>query len=183
MTFERSKEIADIALKYVSIAAIVLGGTWAVYQFWITDTTAPNIELSVSVEILDYSPKTQMMVVHVKPKNIGKVLVKLENRNFPVVAREVTNDLNMGPIDVKKLSISYFTDLRTRFPEGYELEHGVTYNELWAIIVPACSAFAVTATMNLQDGSEVDDTAIANIPCAKRQTRNERPRPAVRPKA
>jgi hypothetical protein len=49
-----------------------------------------------------------------------------------------------------------------RFPDGYELEPGVEYDEIVAIVVPKKSSFTIKATFDLGE-DEVDHTTVARV--------------------
>jgi hypothetical protein len=162
MELQRAKDWTDVLLKSLSILAILAGGVWGFYQFWITDFAANNIQLTVSSESQPYSTNSRLLLVHVKPKNIGKVSVSPGKQGLLVIIRSVPDNMKDGILDLEKLPEVYKTDLMKRFPEGYELEPGVEYDELIAMVVPKGSAFAIKAVFDLED-DYLDHTTVARV--------------------
>lgn len=79
--FQLAKDWIDLAFKLVSLIAIPIGGWWAFHNFSITDTDKWNPKIAVSAEVLPYDAQSSLLVVHVKPKNIGKVPINLYGGN------------------------------------------------------------------------------------------------------
>lgn len=163
MELQRARDWADLLLKGLSMLAILAGGAWGFYQFWITDVTASNIQLAVSAESQPYSASSRLLLVHVKPKNIGKVRVSPGKKGLLVTIRRIPIDAKEGALDLEKLPEVYKTDLMKRFPDGYDIEPGVEYDELLTMVVPKGSMYAVKAELDLQDNTEVDHTTVARI--------------------
>ncbi len=161
MELQKAKDWVDLILKVMSIAAIIAAGAWAYYQFRLTDTDASNIQLTVSTEVLKYSDDNRLLLIHVRPKNIGKVPVLPQHLN--VTVRDLPGDLKPGSVELEKLKERYKTDVLDRFNGGgYELEPGVEYDEVVTIIVPK-GMYSVSAEMDLGDDYEVDQTGITKV--------------------
>lgn len=159
---QKAKDWADLVLKGVSIAAIIAGGVWAIYQFKITDSDASNIQLTVTTKVLPYSKDKKILLVHARPKNIGKVSV--EPKHFWLTVNDIPSGMPAGAIDLKKLKERYKTDILKGFPDGYELEPGVEYDEVVALIVPDDkSLYSVTGEIDLDEKNEIDHTAVVRV--------------------
>lgn len=162
MDIQKVRDWADLLLKLLSIIAIIAGGIWAYYQFWITDTGVENMQITVSTEQQSYGKDSRLLLIHIKPKNIGKVLVTTGKDGFTVTVRSIPNNLKHGVVDLEEMPEIYKTDLLKRF-DGYEIEPGVEYDEVIAMIVPKHSMYSIRATLGMGSNDEVDHTAIAQI--------------------
>jgi hypothetical protein len=160
---QKARDWADLALKIISSVAIVVGGWWAYYQFRVTDSTASNIQIGLATEIVKYSEDYRLLVIHVKPKNIGKVPVSPGKGGLIVSVRPLPTTLKAGAVDLEKPPELHNANLITRFPDGYELEPGVEYDEVEALVVPKSGLYAVKATMDLGDNTEIDQTTVTRV--------------------
>lgn len=87
-------------------------------------------------EVLPYSTDSGLLLIHVKPKNVGKVLVD-PPQAFTVIVRSLPTDVKGGIVELDKETNAYPPiDLLRRFPDGYQLEPGIEYDELVPIVVP-----------------------------------------------
>jgi len=136
MNLQKARDWADLLLKSTSVLALILGGVWAYYQFWITDVDAHNIQLFVSTESQPYSDNSRLLLIHVKPENIGKVRVDVGQDGFEVIVRSIVPNGGPGVLEREKMPEFYRVNLMERFPKGYELEPGVKYDEVVALVVP-----------------------------------------------
>lgn len=162
MDLQKARDWADLLLKSISVLALILGGGWAYYQFLITDTTASNVQLTVSTEYQQLSGDGGLLLIHAKPKNIGKVSVQPGKDGFLIIVRSIDPKAGPSVLDLEKLPEFYKVNLMNRFPDGYELEPGVEYDEVLALVVPKGSMYAIKATLDLGDDTEVDHTVVAH---------------------
>lgn len=160
---QKAKDWADFALKAVSVLAIIAGGSWAYYKFRLTDTTASNIQLTVSTEVLQYTEDYRLLLIHVKPKNIGKVPVTPGKDGLIVSIYKFPSDRKPGPVGLDSLPAIHKTDVLKKFTDGYELEPGVEYDEVEALIVPKGTIFMAKAVMDLGDKTEVDHVNFVRV--------------------
>lgn len=163
MDLQKSKDWTDLLLKSMSIVAIVIAGVWAYYQHWITETTAPNVQIVVTTEFQQYGEDTRLLLIHVKPKNIGKVRVTPGRSGFVISVRSIPEKLKAGIVDLESFPVLYSENLLKRFPDGYDLEPGVEYDEILAMIVPRRSLFTIKASLDLGDNAEVDHTTVTRV--------------------
>lgn len=163
MDIQKARDWADLLLKSLSIVAIIAGGIWAYYGFWVTETNVENVQITVSTEQQPYSKDSRLLLIHVKPHNIGKVLVSTGKAGFIVTVRSIPNNLKHGVVDLEAMPEIYKTDLLKRFPDGYEIEPGGEYDEDIAMIVPRHSMYSIRATLDMGNNNEVDHTTIARI--------------------
>jgi hypothetical protein len=163
MKLQAARDWSDLALKVVSIIAIILGGGWAYYQFVITETTASNVQIFVTSEQQKYNESSHLLIVHAKAKNIGKVLVQPGKDGFVIAVQRIPLSLNQGPLELEKLPLMYQVNILKRYPDGYELEPGVEYDEIATFVVPKNAMYAIKATLDLGEKSEVDHTSVVSV--------------------
>ncbi len=163
MNFQKIRDWTDLFLKILSIAAIIVGGIWAYYQFSVARTDIDNIQITVSTEQKQYGKETRLLLIHIKPKNIGKSLVELGKTGFVVTVRSIPDNLKQGVIDLEKAPKTYEIDLMERFKDGYEMEPGVEYDEVVALVAPKNTIYSIKATLDLGEGDEVDHTVVTKI--------------------
>lgn len=161
MDLQKVKEWVDLVLKALSIFAIIATGCWAIYQFKITETDASNIQFVVTTEVLKYSDDSRMLLIHLRPKNIGKI--RVEPLHITVTVKDIPVGLKPGSaVDLEKLKERFKADVLDRFKDGYELEPGVEYDEIVTLVVPK-GMYSVSGEMDLGDNYEVDHTTIAMV--------------------
>ena len=158
ITFQKFKDWGDALLKWASIVAIFIAGWWTLHLFNISDTDASNIEIQISTETKPYSEENRLMIVDVKPKNIGKIPVEAGKKGFVLTIRSIPQKLAIGYVDESKLPIFHRINISAPNDGGYLLEPGVEYDEVHAFIVPKGSAFIVNADFDL------GQTTTAQIP-------------------
>ncbi|MBI3480501.1 MAG: hypothetical protein HY016_09140 [Nitrosomonadales bacterium] len=161
MELQKARDWVDFVLKAMSILAIIGAGGWAIYQFKITDTDASNIQLVVSTEVIKYQGDNRLLLIHVRPKNIGKV--RVSPKRLTLTVSDLPIDIKPSVIDLTKLSEKYKTDILDRFKDGYDIEPGVEYDDIVAMIVPKNTMYSVYSEMEFKEGDEVDHTAIARV--------------------
>jgi len=160
---QKAKDWADFILKVVSVLAIAAGGSWAYYQFRLADTTASNIQLSVSTEVLKYTDDYRLLLIHVRPKNIGKVPVTPGADGLVVTVYKFPDNEKPGPIQLDKLSAIYKTDVLKKYTDGYVLEPGVEYDEIVALLLPKNEVIMASAVMDLGEQTEIDQSHLVRI--------------------
>lgn len=161
MELQKTRDWIDLLLKVMSILAIIAAGGWAIYQFKITDSDASNIQLIVSTDVMNYQGDNRLLLIHVKPRNIGKV--RVSPKHLTVTISDLPIGIKPSVIDLTKLNEKYKTDILDRFKNEYDIEPGVEYDEVVAMIVPKGTMYAVYSEMEFEEGDEVDYTAIARV--------------------
>ncbi len=138
----------------MTILAIVAGGTWTVWTFFIQRTDVENVSLGVTTDSVEYRGDLRLLVIHVKPKNIGKVLV--DPPIFRLTVRRIPLDLpQWKAIDLTPIEPMPPIDLLRHDREGYEMEPGVEYDDIELIVVPKNIVVHVQAELGFSDGSMV----------------------------
>ncbi len=133
------KEWGSTLLPWITIVSIPVGGWWAYHNFSITDEGEWNPVISISAEVLPYDGN-ELLVVHVRPKNIGKVPVKLFGKNkgdISVSLAELPSGHTIGRIQDDELKvINKIESLVAENSGEYGLEPGVEYDDVQYFIVP-----------------------------------------------
>jgi len=166
MDLQKARDWTDFLFKSVAIIAIVGGGIWAVFQFALVSSTDTNIQVLVSAESRAYTDTQSLLIIHVKPKNIGKVVVKPGEDGLLVTVRKIPPDAKDGVMRLDALPLLYSTDLLKRYLDGYEIEPGAEYDEILTMVVPKGSLYAVRAELDIGNEDEVDHTTIVRADAA-----------------
>lgn len=157
MQLQRARDLADLLFKGLSMCAILIVGLWGAYQFWITDWAADSVQLAIASESLPYSANTQLLLVHVKAKNLSKVRVTPGKKGMVIMIRNIPSEAKEGIIDLERQPKFYRA---TRFADGTELEAGVEYDEVLALLAPKNTLYSVKATFDLDNNIEVNRLAV-----------------------
>jgi flagellar biogenesis protein FliO len=104
MDIQKARDWADLLLKAVSIIAILAGGVWAYFQFDLTRTAVDNVQINVSTEQQKYGQKSRLLLIHVRPKNIGKVLVSPGKAGIVVSVRAIPDNLKNGIVECPRFT-------------------------------------------------------------------------------
>jgi hypothetical protein len=151
LVFPKIAAIIDLILKVVSIAAIVIGGVWTYWNFGLVRTDIPNPALTVSTETAPYDSNLRLLIIHVKPKNIGKVLFQPGKKGFHLVVRKLPKNIQYGQLlELPSGQLFKRIDL-LRHDEGYELEPGVEYDETETLVVSKGDIFYIEAELWFED--------------------------------
>jgi hypothetical protein len=161
MELQKARDWLDLELKSLLLLALVLFGVWAGYRFWIARTSAPMVQLTVSTEYQAFSGDSRLLLIHVKPKNIGKVNVQPGKDGLVVMVRSIAPNAGPGVLDLEKMREVHKANLTDRFPDDYPLVPGVEYDEVLALVVPKGVTYAIKATLDLGDDAEVSHTVVA----------------------
>lgn len=170
------KEWGGALLPWVTIVSIYVGGWWAYHNFSITDTAAWNPEIRVSAEVLPYDANSSLLVVHVKPRNIGKVPIELyggvKGGDISVEVSSMPSKHGLGRIrDSELAKVEEIQSLVKENNGEYTLEPGVEYDDLQYFVVPKGRLYVVDAQLdwpyegdNPEDGYNVDGSTVVMVP-------------------
>lgn len=167
---ERVKTWAELALTCASLVAIPVGGWWVYSNFSAEDTHEPNPNITVSAEVLPYDDTRRLLLVHVKPRNPGKVPVTLyggKKGDIDVLVKTFPAGLAGGRVDQDKLPTAFKAqNIVSKYQGGYVMEPGIDYDEIEAFIVPK-GTYLVYVEMDHFDGDpddiEVDASAVVKV--------------------
>jgi hypothetical protein len=167
---EKVKTWAEIVFACVSTVAIPIGGWWAFHNFSVEDTHEANPNITVSAEVQPYDDTRRLLVVHVKPKNLGKVPIELDGGkkgDIDVLVKTFPAGLASGRVDQDKLPVAFAAhNIVSKYNGGYVIEPGIDYDEIETFIVPKGATYLVYAEMDHYDDTpddEVDDSAVVKV--------------------
>jgi hypothetical protein len=162
---QKARDWAGLSFKAIAILAIVLGSVWVYYVYSITDTAAPNVQLTIATEYRRHSDESRLLFIHVRSKNSGKVPVEVKpgNDDFVITVRRVSNNVGQDALYLEESPEFYKADLMKLFPDGYVLEPGVEHDQVLALVVPKDSIYAIKATLDLRGNDKVDQTVVARV--------------------
>ena len=172
------KDWGSALLPWVTITSIFIGGWWAYHNFSITDTAEWNPGIMVSVDVLPYGSdsNSSLLVVHVKPKNIGKVPISLyggvKGGDISVEVSSMPSKHGQGRISENELTqIEEIKSLVDDNNGEYSLEPGVEYDDLQYFIVPKGRLYVINAQLkwpyegkNPDDGYAVYASTVVLVP-------------------
>ncbi|MGP8439943.1 hypothetical protein ACT2FY_32250 [Paraburkholderia fungorum] len=151
--------------------AIPIGGWWVYSNFTAEDTHEANPNITVSAEVQPYDDTRRLLVVHVKPKNLGKVPIELHGGNkgdIDVLVKTFPAGLANGRVDQDKLPVAFKAlGIISKYSGGYVMEPGIDYDEIQTFIVPKGATYLVYTDMDYFDSGhpddEVDDSVVAKV--------------------
>jgi hypothetical protein len=160
MALQCASAWADFVFNVFSCLAIVIAGVWAAYQFRLFRAAEQNIEIKVAAEFVKYSAELRMLVIHARPKNIGKITVWPHKGGSCCDRSGDSARTRVGKGRPKSAELVLSTKL---LDDEDLLEPGVEYHEATALVVPSGAMYVVRAEMDLGDDQEVDDTTVVRI--------------------
>jgi len=122
----------------VQVIAVCIAGYWTYHLHVVTGETDENVNASVEAASLPYSESQRLLIVHFRPKNVGKVAVTYDKKDDArVVVKQIPDNQPAGAVDVDKLPVAYVKkDLFGRYGDEYEIDPGIEYDEVATFVVP-----------------------------------------------
>ncbi|MFL9898562.1 hypothetical protein PQR71_10390 [Paraburkholderia fungorum] len=158
---------AEFALTCASLIALPVAGWWAYHNFSVEDTHATNPNLSVSADVLPYDDDRRLLVVHVRPKNAGKVPIELDggkNGDIDVEVKVLPPKLPNGHLDPDKLPVKFSApNIVSVYKGGYVMEPGIDYDEIETFVVPKGATHIVRAEMDHYDEEPTDEVDASSV--------------------
>jgi hypothetical protein len=68
----------DVIVRWIPVAAIVVGGAWALYRWYAAGANDWTINMNLVTEVMPYSEGTRLLVIHLKTKNPADHSVEFE---------------------------------------------------------------------------------------------------------
>ncbi|KVN23892.1 hypothetical protein WJ63_19340 [Burkholderia pyrrocinia] len=163
---DKVKPWAEFALTCASLIAIPIAGWWAYHNFSVEDTHEVNPNISVSADVLPYDDDRRLLVVHVRPKNAGKVPIELgggKRGDIDVEVKVLPPKLANGHLDLGKVPVSFpARNIVSRYEGGYVMEPGIDYDEIETFVVPKRATYIVRAEMDHYDDDAPDNEVDAS---------------------
>jgi hypothetical protein len=127
---QRAKRFEDIALKWLPMAALVVGGIWTFYHWYLGGADNWMVNMDMTTEVLPYKDDLRLLVIHTKTMNPTSVEVvfKKHEATFTLTVREVSKDLPPESVidpDVGSGRLIKAVDL---MPDGKDDEYGYIPN-------------------------------------------------------
>lgn len=167
---DTAKKWVDFLLACGSLLALPIGAWWVVHNFSVEDAHEANPNISVTADVMPYDADRRLLLVHVRPKNVGKIPIELDggsNGDIKITVGAVPAKLPNGPMDTDKLTAQFTVpNFVSRYPGGYVMEPGIDYDELVPFIVSKAKTYIVRAEMTHYDDSpddEVDGSYIVKV--------------------
>ena len=161
MELQKARDWLDLVLKSLLLLALILFGVWAGYRVWTARSAGPRVQLLVSTEYQPFSDDARLLLIHVRPKNIGKASVQAGKDGLALSVRSIAPNAGPGVLDLEKMREVHKANLSDRFPDDYPLMPGVEYDEVLALVVPKGVTYAIKATLDLGEDAEVSHTVAA----------------------
>ncbi|MEM5316530.1 hypothetical protein [Paraburkholderia sp. JHI869] len=167
---DKIKWWVEFALTCTSLIAIPVGGWWAYHNFTVEDTHEANPNVTVTAEVQPFNESSRLLVVHVKPKNVGKIPIELDGGkkgDISVDVRVLPSKLPDGLVKVDALPIKYrAANIVSKFKGGYVMEPGIDYDEVQMFVVPKDATYIVRTEMDNYDqdpDDEVDASCVVPV--------------------
>jgi hypothetical protein len=164
-SLQATKDGLDVIFKIASIVAVLAGGWWTWHIYSLSDAGYSAVEVAVTAESVHYGKDTRLLIIHVKPRNVGKVPINAGKDGLVLTVRKIANDLPSGHVkdDMPPL---FHGDIVKEY-DGYELEPGVGYDEVHSFVVEKGYAYSLYAYLDLgiEKGSstEVSGAAVVRV--------------------
>ncbi len=137
MSLELARSLVALTESIVTIIAIVVGGIWVLYRLGRERTDVWNLQMNVTPQVLDYSGDSNLLIIWVSLRNIGKIKFQPGTRGCLVSVYSLDQSAPLGtvlePVDPLMEDINL---LRHYDHGGYWLEPQAEYTECDAVIVP-----------------------------------------------
>ncbi|MHA7682438.1 hypothetical protein [Cupriavidus sp. PET2-C1] len=151
---KRALEMADFVLKVLSCGALLVGGSWAYYQFNLGGAKDWVNNMSIQTEVLPYREELRLLVVHVKSKNprITKFEFDKETGSYELRVRRVPDDLKFASV-IREDEGELIGRANLLPADGYELLPNAVFDDMAAFVVKAGETVMVTADMQIANGT------------------------------
>ncbi|ALS65509.1 hypothetical protein EGJ54_24510 [Pandoraea apista] len=160
--------VADPCSKWAQVLAV--GGTaaWAIFTFNLFGTSTITPTLKVSASVLPYDTDHRLLVVRVKPGNVGRVPLDISDQPMSIAIKEIPAGHETGYVnrdDLKPLYVAQ--NIIGRYKGGYELDPGVEFDEVEPFVVPAGRTYVVEATLSLDEGTDIRTPEVVYVPAVE----------------
>ena len=121
----------------VQVIAVCIAGYWTYHIHVVTGETDENVNVTIEATSLPYSKAQRLLIVHMRPKNVGKVPVTYKkNDDARVVVKLIPDDHTADAVDVDKLPVAFEKkDLFGRYGDRYEIDPGIEFDEVATFVV------------------------------------------------
>lgn len=153
--------MTDLILKWLQIAAILVAGAWAYYQFFLSGSNDWMINLELVTEVIPYGKDMRLMVVHVKSKNSRNTELSFDKHDgeFVLEVRQVPSGRKANSLitpEAGELIATY--DLMPK--DGYVFLPNAEFDDMVGVVLPANSMVALKARLVVADDQVSTDKIV-----------------------
>lgn len=152
------RDLLDPLSKLATIMAVVIAGIWTYHLHEITGESDDNPVITLTTQVFAYNKDGRLLVVHIRDKNVGKVLIPLEKDALKVTVKRVPDSLKPGRVDMGKQPATYVD----KSMEETDLEAGAEQEDVAEFIVPP-GLYHIEAVIDLPDGDFISDVTVENV--------------------
>lgn len=123
--------------KLAQVVAVVIAGWWAWHLHETTSEAEEHVEVRVSTEVVNYHKTDQLLVVHIREKNVGKVPVHLKPDALLLTVKKIPESFAIGYIDTDTVVPVLFEvrDIFKRYGKEVWLDAGVEFQDVATFVV------------------------------------------------
>ena len=143
-------------MKCATVLAVVVGAIWAAGTFVLFRSQVENLNLSITTQQVPYTGDLRLLIVHVRPKNLGKVLGRPDTYRLRVKEIPVSGQA-WKALQRSELKEILSLNMLRHYPEGYEIEPGVEYDDIEIIVVKKGATLLVSAELGFEYPDNDDD--------------------------
>ena len=133
-------DVADPVSKWATIAAIVVAGVWAYFQFWASGARDWAINMSITTEVIPYHDNLALLVIHVHPANPRNIAIDLDSKRdvYQVTVKEIPEGKPIGTVLNPNDTVT--TGINKTIPmmphDGYTFLPGASFTDSTSLVVP-----------------------------------------------
>jgi hypothetical protein len=151
-TFAWLSRIADPLSKWATVLAVVGAGIWAYYQFNLGGGGGGDwaIDLALTTEVIPYSDKTALLVVHIRAKNprISEVNLEPPDDKYVLRVRQLPEGLPSGTVIDPDTDGKLIKEIDLLPKDGYIFAPGADFEDEMSMVLPIGSKVALTAELD-----------------------------------
>ena len=150
------------------VVAVGIAGWWTYHLHDSTGEGVVNPNATLQLTVLPYytSKDQRLLLVHVHPKNAGKVPIYLRKPDdLRVKVKRIPEQGLSGVIDVDRLPkpVAEIDGMLKRYGDEYELDPGVEFDEVASFVLPL-GLYHVEAELSFgKEGDTVGDQEIVEL--------------------
>ena len=142
MGIEKTIQYVELVNKSVTTLAIVVAGAWAYWRYILHRERIWNLEMTLQAEHLNYSVDSELLIIKLKLKNVGKVKIMPGPSGCRVSCRKVPHNVGLGQVVewkkcdpvIDEIDILRHYRISGGYPK-YEIEPGCEYHESETLVV------------------------------------------------
>jgi len=153
-TFEK----IELALSISTFIAVVAGGVWAIYQYYLSGANEWTNNITLETKVLPYHDNLRLLVIHVKSKNPRNYEFTLNGKlgdTFELRIRKVASNAKENTVFDEEDGelISKFDMMKSVNYEEYQLLPNAETDDMSMIVLPVNTIVSISAEMNIHNGT------------------------------